>query len=649
MATGTQVAYSQEVSEHSKAFIWANTLSTSTQLSEFKSPVIERSSDLAVPSRPASQFPPARMHCHLTGDLDLDPEKYNTDVQNFDSMLNGETMPKHMKIPQKSSVSNCSPSSTHSLLSKSTEMSVSNGKTTTFTSSSLEHKPLSTVNSESWRIQDFPFSASSTIPAASTLLGKFTAFNVDKSQPGEESSAVPTFCGSCESPSPIIETSSASPSPSPVSLATVASAAVSVDDNNSLIFSNTSIDANQVFSTSSASTSSSPIVSSLVLPNTATKYEVPSFPHPSSLNSNLEKVVISNLKTDLETAKDVSTLLTEPSISESKPKLESSRKCSHSDPSSSEQSSNSVTSSTPNTSLVSQPAQSTDAPMQFSTSFPASIVISGKNESLDAGITDEDEMEEEAPEMSNTTEHSLGSFAGFGISSIPNPSTPKSNPFGGSFSNGKASPTSAAVAFSVPSGELFRPASFTFPSSQSSELVQSTNSGAFSSGFSSATSVSAATQTVFGQPAQIGSGQQALGSVLGTFGQSRQLGNGLPGSGFPAPSGFGGGFAVSSSAAGFSSGSTGGGFAGIASAGGGFAGVASSASGFSGVASTFGGFAGNASAGGSGFGAVSSAGGFARASSGGYGAFSSQGSGFAAFGTGGATSKPPELFTQMRK
>ncbi|KAF7836923.1 Nuclear pore complex protein NUP214 [Senna tora] len=508
---GTQVSHPQEVSEP-KAFIWANNLSPPTQLSEFKSPVLQRSTVSAFPSKPASHLSPGIKHCHFKKNQDLAAEKYNIGVQKFDPILNGETKPMvQMKIPQKSCISNNSP--TPSMLIKSSEMSVSDGKTSMFTGSTTESKPSSTINPVTWRKQDFPFSASLTT-AASTLHGSFTHFNNDKSQPGEKLSAAPTFGGSSESPSPTIQTSSVFPLSSSLSLplATMPSAADSVNSSKSLISSN----ASQAMSTSSASGSPSPFVP-LVLSNAATTQVVPSFPYSSSVNSNLEalksevqQVVISNLKTDLEAAKE-------------------------------------------------------------------------------------------------------------------------------------ASPTSSPVPFSVPTGELFRPASFTFPSSQSSAPAHSTNSGAFSCGFSAGTSVSSATQSVFGQPAQIGSGQQALGSVLGTFGQSRQLGNGLPGSGFAASGGFGGGFAVSSSAGGFSSASTGGGFAGIASAAGGFAG-----GGFSGIASTFGGFAGNASAGG-GFATVSSAGGFAGATSGGFGAFSSQGSGFGAFGTAGANSKPPEFFTQMRK
>ncbi|KAF3449126.1 hypothetical protein FNV43_RR09851 [Rhamnella rubrinervis] len=139
----------------------------------------------------------------------------------------------------------------------------------------------------------------------------------------------------------------------------------------------------------------------------------------------------------------------------------------------------------------------------------------------------------------------------------------------------------------VPSGELFRPASFNFQSP--SQPSQPTNSSAFSGGFGPGTTAQSPTPSGFGQPSQIGAGQQALGSVLGAFGQSRQLGTGVPGSGFGSPSGFGAGFSGNSPTGGFSSASTGGAFAGAASTGGGFASMASGARGFAGLASGGGG------------------------------------------------------------
>ncbi|KAL6966207.1 hypothetical protein U1Q18_031985 [Sarracenia purpurea var. burkii] len=267
----------------------------------------------------------------------------------------------------------------------------------------------------------------------------------------------------------------------------------------------------------------------------------------------------------------------------------------------------------------------------LSTSGSAS---SGKNESSDVTVTQEDEMEEEAPETSQTTELTLGSLGSFGIGSAPNPTPAKPNPFGATFVNAAPAPAPAPVSspfnMTIPTGELFRPASFSFQSPQPFQPSQLTNFSAFSSGFSTATSPQIPAGGGFGQPAQIGSGQQALGSVLGMFGQARQLGGVLPGTSASSASGFSGGLVNSPSTGGFAS--SGAGFAGVAPAGGG---------GFAAVASAGGGFAGAAS--GSGF----------PGSGGGFGAFTSQqgSGGFSAFGSSvGGTGRPPSpLFTQMRK
>ncbi|GMI89125.1 LONO 1, embryo defective 1011 [Hibiscus trionum] len=343
-------------------------------------------------------------------------------------------------------------------------------------------------------------------------------------------------------------------------------------------------------------------------------------------------------------------------------------------------------------------------PLQPSTgnslSAPVSTSISttnGKSGTLD--VTQEDEMEEEAPETNQMSELGLGSLSSFGIGSTPNPNAPKPNPFGAPFGVVATSPAISSFTTTVNSGELFRPASFSFQSPQPSQSAQPASFGAFSGGFASSTPGQAPAPSAFGQPAQLGAGQQALGSVLGSFGQSRQLGTTVPGSGFASPSGFGGGFASPQSAAGFSNPATGGGFAGmasttggfssLASGGGGFGGVASGGGGFGGVASGGGGFGGAASGGGGFGGAASGGGGFGGAASGGggfgvaasggggfgglasggasggtggfaaagtgsggFGAFGSQqrNAGFSAFGGGnGQTGKPPELFTQIRK
>lgn len=242
--------------------------------------------------------------------------------------------------------------------------------------------------------------------------------------------------------------------------------------------------------------------------------------------------------------------------------------------------------------------------------FPAQSVSTtqGKTETLDSNVTEEDDMEEEAPE---TTSLRLGALGGFGLGSSPAPSAPKPNPFGVSFGGGAANPASPPFSLTVPSGELFRPASFSF-SSATPQPSQPTGHGGFS-GFGTGPTLTPSTGSGFGRPAQIGAGQQALGSVLGSFGQSRQLGPGLPGVGFSSSSGFGGGgFSAPAMSGGFGSGS---GFAG-ASMGVGFAGLASGGGGgFAAAASAGGGFAAAASAGAFAA-AASSGGGFAGASSG---------------------------------
>ncbi|CAL0329919.1 unnamed protein product [Lupinus luteus] len=627
----------EEASERSKPFLSDNFLAP-TQVSESKSHVSQRSNISAFPSWSASQLSPAIVHRHPTEAKDFNAEKLNV-VQKLDSTSNSENKSVlHTKIPPNSSISTYSNPGTPSPF-KSSEVPIKNSKMTMATSSTVGNILPNVFTPESSRKHDF---LTSTISSPSTLFGK-TELVVDRSQPKANISAHPTFGGLFDSPSfPTIKTSSAaSPLSSSVSSATLPSTAVSVALSRGMTSSNPSIDLTS-----------------------------------ETLKSEIQPAAVSNLKTDLGAASEVVTQPNEPLNGKAELKLGSSGKSSPKD----EKSSNNTTTSALNVVRDSQSEKPSEAPMQFSNSFlaPASV-SSGKNGGLDFGIPDQDEMEEEAPETSNTTELNLGSLGRFGIGSTPNPSLPKSNPFGGSFSNVATSSSSPTISFSVPGGELFRPASFSFPSSQPSAPAQSTNSGAFSGGFGAGATVPASNPpSAFGKPAQIGSGQQVLGSVLGSFGQSRQLGSGLPGSGFAAPSGFGGGFAGSGSPSGFPSAATGGGFAGIASTGGGFAGIASAGGGFAAAAasaSTGSGFAGISSAGGGfggaaptagGFGALSSGGGgfagaasgggggFAGAASGGggggFGAFGSQqgNGGFSAFGATGG-SKPPELFTQMRK
>ncbi|KAL0390410.1 UNVERIFIED_CONTAM: Nuclear pore complex protein [Sesamum calycinum] len=295
--------------------------------------------------------------------------------------------------------------------------------------------------------------------------------------------------------------------------------------------------------------------------------------------------------------------------------------------------------------------------------------IGGSGKNVASESSHEEEMEEEAPETDRIAGFALGNFGGFGIGSTSNSTAPKPKPFGVAVLNKNTNSATSQYMAPASGGELFRPASFNFQPPQTPEPLGPPNVANFSGASGIPGQVSAGAG--FGQPAHVGVGQQALGSVLGTFGQSRQLGTGLPGStvasasgfgsgfaGIPA-GGFGGGFASASSGGGFASlASGGGGFGAAATVGGGFAAAATAGGGFAGAASAGGGFGAAASAGG-GFGAAASAGGgFGSSTSGavsgvGFGAFSNQqgsGGGFSAFGGGSGTGRPPsELFTQMRK
>lgn len=297
--------------------------------------------------------------------------------------------------------------------------------------------------------------------------------------------------------------------------------------------------------------------------------------------------------------------------------------------------------------VVSNTPEKQSAAVTSSPASPSEVggPIDGKS-NIDSTVAQEDEMEEEEPETNQTAGISLGSLAGFGIGSAPGATGPKSNPFGGPITSAPQTMQSS-IPLTVPSGELFRPASFSFQSLQASQPSQSANIGAPSAAFGFTNPhQQMSSGSGFGQPSQIGSGQQALGSVLGSFGQSRQIGAGLPGSGFGVPqslaatgggfagSGFGGGFATAAtSGGGFAAAAPSGGFAAAATSGGGFAAAATSGGGFAAAAPSGSGFAG----GGGG--------------AGGFGAFGKQGtSGFSVFGSGaGGRQAPPELFTQMRK
>ncbi|KAJ0978085.1 hypothetical protein J5N97_013559 [Dioscorea zingiberensis] len=307
----------------------------------------------------------------------------------------------------------------------------------------------------------------------------------------------------------------------------------------------------------------------------------------------------------------------------------------------------------PIASVSTLPPTSQPPEIQSATISPLSMIPQEKDEGIDLGSSQEDEMEEETPNMANA--FNLGVLGGFGLGST-SPILQKPNPFGGSFST---PPISSPFSLTTSPGELFRPASLSIPPAKPIELSQPTQSGATSGGFGGGFSG-------FGQPANIGSGQQALGSVLGAFGQSRQLGVGVQGMGFASSGGFGsggfsgaansgGGFNAAGTGGGFPGAATGGGFAGAATGGGfaaagGFAG-ANIGGGFAAVASKSGGFAAVASGSSGGFGGANPGGGGFTA--GGFGAFNSnQGAGFSGFGgnnAAGTGGPPAQLFTQMRK
>ncbi|CAN6219986.1 unnamed protein product [Urochloa humidicola] len=428
---------------------------------------------------------------------------------------------------------------------------------------------------------------------------------------------------------------------------------------------------------------------------------LPSILTPLDLSSGLEKNVA---KPETATSEVTSTIVSASmtsviSTTESKPSL-------------------------PPTTGVSLPSTPDSAPKTAPTTAESAVTSTGKDVGPNSNSTDEDDMEEEAPSAS--AELNLGALGAFGLGSQPSASPQKSNPFGTSFGTSDNESSGTPFTLTTSPGQLFRPASLSIPSAQPAQPSQSTSSSAFSSTFSSGftgfgqsaqlgsgqqsgfgkpaqigashqagfgqpaqiqssfgqpAQIGAVQQSGFGQPAQIGGGQQsgfgqpaqfgaqqALGSVLGSFGQSRQIG-GVGSGGFggfagastsggfgslsSSNAGFagaaaGGGFSAPAAPAGggFAAAATGGGFAALASKSGGFAAAASSG-GFAAAASSGGGFGAAASSGG-GFGGATQSGGFG--SGGGFGSFGgNQGAGFSAFGASGPGRPPADLLTQMRK
>ncbi|XP_074310899.1 nuclear pore complex protein NUP214 [Silene latifolia] len=315
------------------------------------------------------------------------------------------------------------------------------------------------------------------------------------------------------------------------------------------------------------------------------------------------------------------------------------------------------TSLSKNSTTAASSVASSTAPEIQSSVFAVPSVSEGTavgKKNFETTISQEDEMEEEAPEtnQNKASDFSLGSLAGFGIGSAVSSTAPKSNPFGVSLSSmPQTTPTSSP--FTVPEGQLFRPASFNLQSPVTQQS-QSPTMGPTSGGFGATASTpqqSPPAASGFGQPGQVGfGGQQVLGSVLGSFGQSRQIGAGLPASNFGgSPSSGVGGFGIPSVPTGGFAGVSvkTGGFAGVSATSGGFAGIGATASGFAAAAAPGGGFAGAAPSGG-GFAPAAGSGGFGG---GGFGAFSNQGTGGFSAPGGGATGgvQPPSQFTQMRR
>lgn len=525
-------------------------------------------------------------------------------------------------LTQKPSISTMLPMQEPKIMGKLSEVSNSTNEIALSRSTidSIENKPSAEgAFPESGRKQDSPMPLTSSVPVALSLPGKVSQRNAatSKSQLEEKISPSPTSSISFPVPTSFFNTSSAPPSLLSISSSTALTSSSSMPMSKSLNDSKTSTDANQsVSSFTSVAFPSPTLPSSGALSFHAPKPLVPaSAPSPTISSSSVSE--LQPLKSDVVAATSTPSLQADFSTGESstslKPNVPTTTTFKISTPlaTGSQPSVNNTTTPVANVTPNAQPEQPSSALALFPAQLPTSgSVPGGKTESLDVSNSHEDEMDEEAPET--ITELSLGSLGGFGLGSAPNSTAPKLNPFGASFANATTNVATSPFTMNVPSGELFRPASFNFQSPQPSQPSQPTNSSAFSGGFGTGTTAQASPPGGFGQPSQIGAGQQALGSVLGAFGQSRQLGTGVSGSGFGSPSGFGAGFSGNSPTGGFSSANTGGAFAGAASTGGGFASLASSGRGFAGLAS--------AGGGGGGFGGMVPANvGFAGASSAGVG------------------------------
>ena len=332
--------------------------------------------------------------------------------------------------------------------------------------------------------------------------------------------------------------------------------------------------------------------------------------------------------------------------------------------------------SVPPTTGASLPSAHVSVPKTAPTTSESVVTSTGKDggPNTDTIAADEDDMEEEAPSAS--AELNFGALGGFSLGSQPSSSPQKSNPFGASFGTSDNKSSGTPFTLTTSPGQLFRPASLSIPSAQPAQQPsQSTSSSSFSSTFSSGLTgfgqpaqIGSGQQSAFGKPAQIGAGQQAgfgqaaqiqsgfgqPAQIQSGFGQSAQIGSGQQSgfgqpaqigavqSGFGQPAQFGaqqalgsvlGSFGQSRQLGGVGSG----GFGGFASAStsGGFGSLSSSNAGFAGAA-TVGGFSAPAASAGGGF-AAATGGGFAAlaSKSGGFAGAASSGGGFAGAAQGG--------------
>lgn len=599
-------------------FVWANELQGPLQPTGLTSPIMQHKMSSASQLLPAGRQSFARepnMTAEKFGNGIPYIEKSESDSVKEKSVVQSDTS-------QKPSIS-LVPTQTPSLLKKPNDMLNSFAKGTLPKQESVKDRPLTaTVPSiEAGKKLNFSLSSSFAVPVATSQPGKVDQPDAatSKSQPGKILPS-PTFSMSVSTPSSPVFSSSSAPL-SPLSI----SPSVMMPSNRSLDSSNTTADVSKPVSTSSLSfpspIDSSPSFFSFDASKPLVSSSAPS-PVTNSTSESSKTEIQRSLKTDTNANAIFPPQECGPSTVETNLKL----KPSVSSPltietstglaSGSQASSNNTAGPTNNVRMNAQQEKPSAGHSLFPTLPTSGSVTGGRTDGLDVQNAQEDDMDEEAPDTSSTTELSLGSLGGFGLGSAPNPTAPKPNPFGGSFGNAGTNVTSP-FSMTVPSGasgELFRPASFNIQSLQPSQSSQPANSGGFAGGFGTGTTAQAPSPSKFGQPVQVGPGQQALGSVLGTFGQSRQLGTSLPGTSFGSPGGFGGSIAATNPTGGFSSAATGG-FAGAASAGGGFASLASGGGGFAGAGSGGGGFAGAGSGGGGFIGAASAGSGFTGAAS----------------------------------